>query len=84
VTSEIVLLHPPRTWAVQGIDGPIRVTVGVTVEHLSGARSRVTIAVDLDGRGVGRVLVPLVVRREEARTEMPANLAALRHHLEAG
>ena len=42
-----------------------------------------TIAVDFDGRGVGRVLVPLVVRRE-ARTEMPANLAALKHRLEAG
>ena len=29
------------------------------------------------------VLVTLVVRRE-ARTEMPANLAALKHRLEAG
>ena len=42
-----------------------------------------TIAVDFDGHGIGRVLVPLVVRRE-ARKEMPANLAALKHHLEAG
>ncbi len=82
-TSEITHLDPPRTWAVQGIDGPIRATVGVTVEPITGARSRVTIAVDFDGRGVGRVLVPPVVRRE-ARTEMPANLAALKHHLEAG
>jgi hypothetical protein len=57
--------------------------VGVTVEPITAARSRVTIAVDFDGRGVGRVLIPLVVRRE-ARTEMPANLAALKHHLEAG
>ncbi len=82
-TSEITHLDPPRTWAVPRIDGQIRATVGVTVEPITAARSRVTIAVDFDGRGVGRVLVPLVVRRE-ARTEMPANLAALKHRLEAG
>ena len=32
-------------------------------------------------RGCGRVLVPLVVSRE-AQKEMPANLAALKQHLE--
>lgn len=81
--SELTHLDPPRTWGVHGIDGPIRATVAVTVEPITAARSRVTIAIDFDGRGVGRVLVPLVVRRE-ARTETPANLAALKHNLETG
>jgi hypothetical protein len=34
------------------------------------------------GHGIGKVLVPLVVRRE-ARKEMPDNVAALKRRLEA-
>jgi hypothetical protein len=77
VTSEVAHIGPPRTWGVRGIDGPIRAAVDVTVEPVTDARSRLTIDFDFDfdGQGIGKVLVPLVVRRE-ARTEMPANLAA--------
>jgi len=81
-TSEVVHLDPPRTWGVRGVDGPIRATVDVTVEPLGDDRSRVAIAVDFAGHGIGRLLVPLVVRRE-ARREMPANLARLQQRLEA-
>ena len=42
-----------------------------------------TIAVDFTGHGIGKVLVPLVVRREAAK-EMPANLARLKARLESG
>lgn len=80
-TSEVVELDPPRTWAVRGIDGPIRAQVDVFVESLTNQRSRVTIAVSFEGHGVGRVLVPLIVRRQ-ARTEMPGNLAKLKQRLE--
>ncbi|MGY1808275.1 hypothetical protein ACI8AF_12975 [Blastococcus sp. SYSU D00669] len=72
---------PPTSWQVRGLDGPIRALVDVTVVPLGAERSRLTIAVDFEGHGIGRVLVPLVVRRE-ARKEMPANLAALRQVLE--
>jgi len=41
-----------------------------------------TVAVDFEGHGIGKVLVPLV--RREARKEMPANLAALKQRLEIG
>jgi hypothetical protein len=37
--------------------------VDVTVEPMTDARSRLTIAVDFEGHGIGKVLVPLVVRR---------------------
>ncbi|WP_369137420.1 SRPBCC family protein [Modestobacter versicolor] len=80
-TSELVHLDPPRTWRIRGIDGPIRAAVDVTVEPLGQHRSRVDIAVDFVGHGLGRLLVPLVVRRE-ARREMPANLARLKELLE--
>jgi hypothetical protein len=37
--------------------------------------------IDFEGHGIGKLLVPLLVRRE-ARKEMPANLATLRQRLE--
>ena len=81
-TSEVTRLDAPRAWAVRGIDGPIRATVDVDVEALGETRSRLTIAVDFEGHGIGAVLVPLVVRRE-ARKEMPVNVANLKARLEA-
>ena len=83
VTSEITKIDPPRSWAVHGLDGPIRAIVKVTVERLNGsAQSRVTIELDFEGQGIGKLLVPLVVRRQ-ARNEMPANCRRLKQRLEA-
>ncbi len=81
-TSELVRYDPPHAWSVRGIDGPVRAGVDVTVEPLSDLRSRLAITVDFDGHGVGRLLVPLVVRRQ-ARAEMPDNLARLQQQVEA-
>jgi hypothetical protein len=81
-TSRLERFEPPRVWSVRGVDGPIRAAVDVTVEPLTDARSRLTIAVDFTGHGIGRLLVPLVVRRQAAK-EMPANLAALKARLES-
>jgi uncharacterized protein YndB with AHSA1/START domain len=82
-TSRLVRLEAPSAWGVRGLDGPVRATVDVTVEQLAGTRCRLTIAVDFEGHGVGRALVPLVVR-PQARKEMPRNLAAAKQRLEAG
>jgi len=68
---------------VRGTDGPIRAAVDVLVEPLSGERSRLTISVDFTGHGIGKILVPLMVRRE-ARKEMPANMTALKQNMETG
>jgi hypothetical protein len=80
-TSELVQIDPPKTWAVRGTDGPIRATVNVLVEPLADSRSRLTISVDFTGHGIGKILVPLMVRRE-ARKEMPENMAALKRRME--
>lgn len=82
-TSLVTHIDPPRTWGVRGIDGPIRATVDVTVNPLTETRSRLTISVDFAGHGIGKLLVPLVVRGQ-ARKEMPANLARLKARLETG
>jgi hypothetical protein len=58
--------------------------VAVTVQPLAdGSRSQVTIELDFTGHGIGRLLVPLVVRRQAAR-EMPDNMTRLKQRLEAG
>ena len=82
-TSELTHIDPPRTWSVHGIDGPIRAIVNVTVEPLyDGARSRLTIELDFEGHGIGKLLVPLVVRRQ-AEKEMPKNLEDLKERVES-
>ncbi|MGW7331002.1 SRPBCC family protein [Streptomyces sp. NPDC054840] len=81
-TMEFVELDPPRSWHVHGIDGPVRPDVRGTIEPLDGgARSRVTLDVDFEGHGVGRALVPLVVR-PMVRKEMPRGEEKLKHLLE--
>jgi uncharacterized protein YndB with AHSA1/START domain len=84
VTTRITEYSPPRRWADRGIDGPIRAIVAVNVEPLADAsRSRLTIDVDFTGHGIGKLLVPLVVRRQAA-SEMPGNMSRLKQRLEAG
>ena len=84
MTMEMTNISPPRSWAVRGIDGPVRAIVNGTVEPLDdGARSRVTIELDFEGHGLGKLLVPLVVRRQ-AQNEVPRNLQNLKERLESG
>jgi uncharacterized protein YndB with AHSA1/START domain len=80
-TSELTHVDPPTSWGVRGIDGPIRAIVELTVKPVTAERSRLTIAVDFAGHGIGKLLVPLVVRRQAGK-EMPSNLAALKRRLE--
>ncbi len=83
-SAEIAKLTPPTHWAVRGLDGPVRGDVDGTIEPLDdGARSRVTIKLDLQGHGIGKLLVPLFVRRK-AEDEMPRNMQKLKERLERG
>ncbi|MBT2472119.1 SRPBCC family protein [Streptomyces sp. ISL-66] len=81
-TMEFMELDPPRSWHIHGIDGPVRPDVRGTIEPLDGGtRSRVTLAVDFEGHGMGRALVPLVVK-PMVRKEMPRGEEKLKHLLE--
>lgn len=82
VVAEITEYDPPRRWADRGIAGPIRAKVSVTVDPLGeGAQSRVTIELDFEGHGMGKVLVPLLVRRQATR-DMPTTMLRLKQRLE--
>jgi uncharacterized protein YndB with AHSA1/START domain len=83
MTTELTELNPPSGWAGRGIDGPVRGIVKGTIEPLGdGERSRLTIALDFEGHGIGKLLVPLVVRRQ-AQAEMPRNQQKLKQRLES-
>ncbi len=84
MTNEVTELDPPKSWSLRGIDGPVRGNVKGTVEPLAdGERSRVTLELDFEGHGIGKLLVPLVVRRQ-AQAEMPRNMQKLKDRLESG
>lgn len=81
-TAQVTKFDPPHSWAVHGVDGPIRAAVDVSVQALdAGARSHLTISLQFAGHGIGKLLVPLVVERR-ARKEMPANLQRLKSRIE--
>ena len=84
MTQEITEINPPRSWAVRGSEGPVRAMAKVTIEPLNeGARSRVTIALDFEGHGIGRLLVPLVVI-PQTRKISPVSNRNLKRRLESG
>jgi len=83
MTMEVTEYSPPRRYAFRGIDGPIRAIGQGTVEPLGdGTRSRVTIELDFEGHGIGKLLVPLV--RRQARSEVPRNEQQAKERLEGG
>ncbi|MER7109409.1 SRPBCC family protein [Streptomyces sp. NPDC000229] len=83
MTMEMREYDPPRSFRFDGIDGPVRAHVHGTVEPIGdGERSRVTLDVDFESHGIGKVLVPLVVR-PQAKKEIPKNEQHLKDILEA-
>ena len=84
MTNEVTEVNPPTSWSLRGVDGPIRGNVKGTIEPLEdGERSRVTIALDFEGHGIGKLLLPLFVRRQ-VQAEMPKNMQSLKTRLESG
>ena len=83
-TQEVTQTSPPRTWSVRGVEGPFRPSADITVEPLDGgARSRVTIALDFEGHGIGKLL-PLEVIRRMAAKGAPRSYRNLKERLERG
>jgi uncharacterized protein YndB with AHSA1/START domain len=82
MTSELTEYSPPRSYAFRVIDGPVRAVGKGRFEPLGeGDRTRFTFELDFEGHGLGRLLVPLVVRRQAAK-ELPESHANLKSQLE--
>jgi hypothetical protein len=81
-SAELTDLTPPTRWAVRGLDGLVRGNVRGRIDPLDDeTRSRVTIELELEGHGIGKLLLPLFVRRK-AQEEMPRNMQRLKKQLE--
>jgi len=81
MSYELTAHDPPTTSSWKGLDGPVRPNGTVTVEALDESRSRVTVALDLEGHGIGKLLLPFV--RSQARKQIPADQARLKEILES-
>jgi uncharacterized protein YndB with AHSA1/START domain len=80
-TEEITELTPPRAWEVRGVGGPLTAIAKGTIEPLDdGERSRVTIGIDFEAHGIGKLIVPLV--RRQAQKQLPKNEQQLKEMLE--
>jgi len=83
IRYEVTEHEPPRRTSFRGLDGPVRPVGTVRVDPLDGgARSRVTLELDLQGHGWGKLVAPLAMR--QARKQVPQDQARLKERLEAG
>jgi uncharacterized protein YndB with AHSA1/START domain len=83
-TEQITALDPPTTWQVRG-SGSIPVTAiatGTITPLDTGSRSLVTIALEFQGRGIGKLLARLIAR--QSRRQLPKDQQLLKELLERG
>lgn len=81
VTYEIREHVPPRKSSFRGVNGPVRPVGTITIEPLDGGtRSKLTLELDLKGKGLGVLLAPLA--RANARKEVPKSHQRLKEILE--
>jgi uncharacterized membrane protein len=81
MTYEITDRDPPRSFAFRGLDGPVRPVGKGRVEPTANG-SRVTIELDFVGKGLGKVMLPMV--RKQAAKQIPQDHAKLKELLESG
>ena len=83
MTSELTEYTPPESYAFRVVDGPVRALGKGRFEALGDERTRFTFELDFEGHGLGKLLVPLFVRRSAAK-ELPESHANLKRKLESG
>lgn len=78
---EITEHDPPRRSSFRGIDGPVRPVGTVTVSPIGEGRSRVTLELDFEAHGLGKLIAPLA--RRDARKTIPRDQQRLKERLES-
>lgn len=80
-TEELVEFDPPRQFANRGVSGPLAGISRCTLEPLDGGRrSRLTTALDIEARGLGKLFLPLA--RIYGRRAVPKQLKKLKEILD--
>jgi uncharacterized membrane protein len=82
IPYEIIEHEPPRKAAFRGTAGPVRALGTVIVEPIGESSSRMTVELDLQGYGIGK-LFAIFARRQAAR-EIPESHEKFKAALESG
>jgi hypothetical protein len=81
--EELIELDPPRQFTNRGVSGPLAGVARCTIEPLNGGRrSRLTIALEIEARGLGKLLLPLA--RSRGRKTVPKQLEMMKEILDRG
>jgi uncharacterized protein YndB with AHSA1/START domain len=82
LTQEVTESDVPRRWTARGIEGPLRPIATLKLEpSKSGESTHVTFEIAYEANGIGKVILPLVIRQTE--NGAPKSFARLKSILEA-
>jgi uncharacterized membrane protein len=82
IPYEVTAHEPPRTASFQGTAGPVRPVGKVTVEPLGESSSRMTLELELEGHGLGKLFA--ILARRQAAKEVPESHEKFKELLEQG
>jgi uncharacterized membrane protein len=82
IPYEVTEHEPPRTASFRGTAGPVRPVGTVTVDPLGESSSRMTLELELEGHGIGK-LIAIFARRQAAK-EVPESHKKFKEVLESG
>jgi uncharacterized membrane protein len=82
IPYEITAHEPPRRASFRGTAGPVRPVGTVTVEPVGESGSRMSLELELEGHGLGK-LFAILARRQAAR-EVPESHKKFKELLESG
>jgi uncharacterized membrane protein len=81
IPYEITEHQPPRKVAFRGTAGPVRPVGTVTVQPLSESSSRLSLELDLEGHGIGKLFA--IFARRQAAKQVPQDNEKLKQVLES-
>jgi uncharacterized membrane protein len=81
IPYEVTEHDPPYKASIRGTAGPIRPIASVTVDPLGESSSRMTLELELEGRGIGKLVA--ILARRQAASEVPEAHAKFKEVLES-
>ena len=82
IPYEVTEHEPPRKASFRGTAGPVRPVGTVTVEPLGESRSRMTLELEMEGHGIGKLFAPFAQR--QAAKEVPKGHQKFKELVESG
>jgi uncharacterized membrane protein len=82
IPYEITEHEPPYKASFRGIAGPVRPVGTVIVDPIGASSSRMTVELDLEGHGIGKLFA--IFARRQAAKEVPQDHETFKEMLESG